>query len=137
MTSVEMEIESVRSSPKNDQWTVNLKEKGAERYLAIRVGPAQAEAIAAKLVNIPASRPSTHDLLVQLLRLLGASVDSVIICDLKNKTYYAKILLYVDGRQIELDSRPSDALAIALRVGASILVEEVVLQKAAFTLPLL
>lgn len=137
MPTVEMEIESVRSSSKNDQWTVNLKEKGAERYLAIWVDPAQAEAIAAKLVNIPASRPSTHDLLVQLLRLLGASVDSVIICDLENKTYYAKILLYVDDRQMELDSRPSDALAIALRVEAPILVEEAVLQKAAFTLPLL
>lgn len=137
MTSVEMEIESLRRGSKNDQWTVNLKEKGAERYLAIWVGPAQAEAIAAKLVNIPASRPSTHDLLVQLLKLLGAGVDWIIICDLKNKTYYAKILLYVNDRQIELDSRPSDALAIALRVGAPILVEEVVLQKAAFTLPLL
>jgi bifunctional DNase/RNase len=137
MPTIEMEIESVRSSSKNDQWTVNLKEKGAERYLAIWVEPAQAEAIAAKLVNIPASRPSTHDLLVQLLRLLGASVDSIIICDLKNETYYAKILLHVDDRQMELDSRPSDALAIALRIGAPILVEEIVLQKAAFTLPLL
>jgi bifunctional DNase/RNase len=137
MPTIEMEIESVRSSSKNDQWTVNLKEKGAERYLAIWVEPAQAEAIAAKLVNIPALRPSTHDLLVQLLRLLGASVDSIIICDLKNETYYAKILLHVDDRQMELDSRPSDALAIALRIGAPILVEEIVLQKAAFTLPLL
>ncbi len=137
MPTIEMEIESVRSSSKNDQWTVNLKEKGAERYLTIWVEPAQAEAIAAKLVNIPALRPSTHDLLVQLLRLLGASVDSIIICDLKNETYYAKILLHVDDRQMELDSRPSDALAIALRIGAPILVEEIVLQKAAFTLPLL
>ena len=135
MTAVEMEIESLRRSLKSDQWTVNLKEKGAERYLAIWVDPAQADAIAVKLQGISVSRPLTHDLLVQLLRLWGASVDSIIVCDLKNNTYYAKILLHVDDGQMELDSRPSDALAMAVRVGAPILVEEVVLQKAAFTLP--
>ena len=135
MTAAEMEIESLRRSLKSDQWTVNLKEKGAERYLAIWVDPAQADAIAVKLQGISVSRPLTHDLLVQLLRLWGASVDSIIICDLKNNTYYAKILLHVDAGQMELDSRPSDALAMAVRVGAPILVEEMVLQKAAFTLP--
>ena len=135
MTAVEMEIESLRRSLKSDQWTVNLKEKGAERYLAIWVDPAQADAIAVKLQGISVSRPLTHDLLVQLLRLWGASVDSIIVHDLKNNTYYAKILLHVDAGQMELDSRPSDALAVAVRVGAPILVEEVVLQKAAFTLP--
>ena len=87
-----------------------------------------------KLQGISIFRPLTHDLLVQLLRLWGASVDSIIVCDLKNNTYYAKILLHVDDGQMELDSRPSDALAMAVRVGAPILVEEVVLQKAAFTL---
>ena len=135
MTAVEMEIESLRRSLKSDQWTVNLKEKGAERYLAIWIDPAQADAIAVKLQGISVSRPLTHDLLVQLLRLWGASVDSIIICDLKNNTYYAKILLHVDAGQMELDSRPSDALAMAVGVGAPILVEEMVLQKAAFTLP--
>ena len=135
MTAVQMEIESFRRSLKSDQWTVNLKEKGAERYLAIWVDPPQADAIAVKLQGISVSRPLTHDLLVQLLRRWGASVDSIIVCDLKNNTYYAKILLHVDAGQMELDSRPSDALAMAVRVGAPILVEEVVLQKAAFTLP--
>jgi len=135
MTAVEMEIESLRRSLKSDQWTLNLKEKGAERYLAIWVDPAQADAIAVKLQGISVSRPLTHDLLVQLLRLWGASVDSIIVCDLRDDIFYAKILLHVDAGQMELDSRPSDALAIAVRVGAPILVEEVVLQKAAFTLP--
>ena len=135
MTAVEMEIESLRRSLKSDQWAVNLKEKGAERYLAIWVDPAQADAIAVKLQGISVSRPLTHDLLVQLLRLWGASVDSIIICDLKNNTYYAKILLHVDAGQTELDSHPSDALVMAVRVRTPILVEEVVLQKAAFTLP--
>lgn len=135
MPAVEMEIESLRRSLKSDQWTVNLKEKGAERYLTIWVDPAQADAIAVKLQGIFVPRPLTHDLLVQLLRLWGVSIDSIIVCDLKNNTYYAKILLHVDDGQMELDSRPSDALAMAVRVGAPILVEEVVLQKAAFTLP--
>ena len=135
MPAVEMEIESLRRSLKSDQWTVNLKEKGAKRYLAIWVDPAQADAIAVKLQGISVPRPLTHDLLVQVLRLWGVSIDSIIVCDLNNNTYYAKILLHVDDGQMELDSRPSDALAMAVRVGAPILVEEVVLQKAAFTLP--
>ena len=135
MTAVEMEIESLRRSLKSDQWTVNLKEKGAERYLAIWINPAQADAIAVKLQGVSVSRPLTHDLLVELLRLWGANVDSIIVCDLKNDTFYAKIILHVDAGEMEIDSRPSDALALAVRVGAPILVEEVVLQKAAFTLP--
>lgn len=69
MAQVEMEIESLRRSLKSDQWTINLKEKGAERYLAIWVDAAQADAIAVKLQGVSVSRPSTHDLLVQLLRL--------------------------------------------------------------------
>jgi bifunctional DNase/RNase len=69
------------------------------------------------------------------LRLWGASVDSIIFCDLRNDIFYAKIILHVAGRQIDIDSRPSDALASAVRVKVPILVEEVILQKAAFTLP--
>jgi bifunctional DNase/RNase len=135
MTAVEMKIESLRRSLKSDHWTVNLKEKRAERYLTIWVNSAQADAIAVKLQGLSVSRPSTHDLSVELLRLWGASVDSIIVCDLRDDVFYAKILLHVDAGQIELDSRPSDALAIAVRVGAPILVEEAVLQKAAFTFP--
>jgi len=129
-----MEIESLRRGLKSDQWTVNLKEKGAERYLAIWVDPAQSDAIAVKLQGVSVSRPLTHDLLVELLRLWGANVDSIVVCDLKNDTFYAKIILHVDAGEIKIDSRPSDALALAVRVGAPILVEEVVLEKAAFTL---
>jgi len=134
MAQVEMGIESLRQSLKSDQWTVNLKENGAERYLAIWIDPAQADAIAVKLQGISVSRPSTHDLLVELLRLWGAIVDSIVVCDLKDDTFYAKLILHIDAGQMEIDSRPSDALALVVRVGVPIFVEEVVLDKAGITI---
>ena len=130
MAQVEMEIESLRRSLKSDQWTINLKEKGAERYLAIWVDAAQADAIAVKLQGVSVSRPSTHDLLVQLLRLWGADVESVSVCDLKYDNFYAKIILRVDVGKLEIDSRPSDALALAVRVGAPVFVEGAILDQA-------
>jgi bifunctional DNase/RNase len=127
---IEMIIDSIRVSLMNYQRVVILKEKVADRYLPIWIGPAEADAIAVKLQDVNVPRPLTHDLLRSVIDTLGASIDSIIVSDLKNDTFYAKIILNVDGKQMEVDSRPSDALALAVRVGVPIFAEDVVLDKA-------
>jgi len=127
---IEMIIDSIRVSLMNYQRVVILKEKVAERYLPIWIGPAEADAIAVKLQDVNVPRPLTHDLLRSVIDVLGATIDSIIVSELKNDTFYAKIILNVDGKQMEVDSRPSDALALAVRVGVPIYAEEVVLDKA-------
>ena len=113
---VEMSIDSIRVSLMNYQRVVILKEKMSDRYLPIWIGPAEADAIAVKLQGVEVPRPLTHDLLNEVIKTLGARVSSRIVCDLKNDTFYAKVMLEVDGGQIEVDSRPSDAIALAVRV---------------------
>lgn len=141
---IEMSIDSIRVSLMNYQRVVILKEKVPEaveiksdiRYLPIWIGPAEADAIAVKLQNVPLARPLTHDLLHSVIITLGASVSFIIVNELREDTFYAKIILNVNGGQIEIDSRPSDALALAVRVKPSvpIFVEESVLDKAGIIL---
>lgn len=131
---IEMKIDSIRVSLMNYQRVVILKEKAANRYLPIWIGPSEADAIAVKLQNIELARPLTHDLLQSVIGTLGASVDFVVVNELENDTFFAKLFLSVDGEQVEVDSRPSDALALAVRAGAPIYAEEAVLDKAGITL---
>jgi bifunctional DNase/RNase len=131
---IEMIIDSIRVSLMNYQRVVILKEKEADRYLPIWIGPAEADAIAVKLQDVTVPRPLTHDLLRSVIDALGATVNSIIVSELKNDTFYAKIILNVDGGQMEVDSRPSDALALAVRVGVPIFAEEIVLDKAGILL---
>jgi len=131
---IEMIIDSIRVSLMNYQRVVILKEKMAERYLPIWIGPAEADAIAVKLQGVTVPRPLTHDLLHSVIDALGASINSVIVSDLKNDTFYARIILNVDGEQMEVDSRPSDALALAVRAEVPIYAEEIVLDKAGILL---
>jgi bifunctional DNase/RNase len=139
---IEMLIDSIRVSLMNYQRVVILKEKtegeevdeGAKRYLPIWIGPAEADAIAVKLQDVTVPRPLTHDLLRSVIDALGATINSIIVSELKNDTFYAKIVLNVDGSQMEVDSRPSDALALAVRADAPIFAEEVVLDKAGILL---
>lgn len=131
---IEMSIDSIRVSLMNYQRVVMLKEKIAERYLPIWIGPAEADAIAVKLQGVTVPRPLTHDLLRTVINTLGATINSIIVSDLKNDTFYAKIIFDVDGGQIEVDSRPSDALALAVRAEVPIYAEEVVLDKAGILL---
>ena len=127
---LEMTIDSIRVSLMNYQRVVILKEKGSERYLPIWIGAAEADAIAVKLQDVSVPRPLTHDLLQSVIDVLGASVSSIIVSDLKNDTFYARIMLNVDGGELEVDSRPSDALALAVRAEVPIYAEEAVLDKA-------
>jgi len=135
---IEMTIDSIRVSLMNYQRVVILEEKEAEevakRYLPIWIGPAEADAIAVKLQSVTVPRPLTHDLLHSVIDTLGATIDSIIVSDLKNDTFYAKIILNIDGGQVEVDSRPSDALALAVRADVPIYAEEAVLDRAAILL---
>jgi bifunctional DNase/RNase len=131
---IEMSIDSIRVSLMNYQRVVILKEKLAKRYLPIWIGPAEADAIAVKLQGVTVPRPLTHDLLSSVIDSLGAGIDSIIVSDLKSDTFYAKIILSVNGEQMEIDSRPSDALALAVRTDAPIFAEEAVLDKAGILL---
>jgi hypothetical protein len=127
---IEMSIDSIRMSMMNYQRVVILKEKDAERYLPIWIGPAEADSIAVKLQDVVVPRPLTHDLLGSVIDALGATVTSIVVSDLKNDTFYAKIILVVDGESMEIDSRPSDAIALAVRAEVPIYADESVLDRA-------
>jgi bifunctional DNase/RNase len=125
-----MVIDSIRVSLLNYQRVVILKEKAADRYLPIWIGPDVADAIAVKLQEVSVPRPLTHDLLQQVVGDLGATFDYIIVSGLDHDTFFAKIVLTQSGKQIQIDSRPSDALALAVRAKVPIYAEEAVLEKA-------
>jgi bifunctional DNase/RNase len=110
---------------------VILKETEHDRYLPIWIGPWEASAIAMKLQGLTADRPLTHDLFATALEDLGVRVDRVVISTLAEETYHARLHLERDGTLFEIDSRPSDALALAVRTGGRIFASEAVLEQAA------
>ena len=114
----EMLIDSIRVSLMNYQRVVILKERETDRYLPIRIGSPEADAIALKLQDVTAARPLTHDLLGAVITSLGASIKHVVVCDLENDTFFARLVLTLaDGSESEIDCRPSDAIAVAVRGG--------------------
>lgn len=127
---VEMVVDSIRVSLMNYQRVVILKDGSSNRYLPIWIGPAEADAIAVRLQQVPVARPLTHDLIGSIISALGGTVSSIIVNDLSNDTFYARIILDVNGRHVEIDSRPSDAIALAVRVQVPIFAEESVLDRA-------
>lgn len=128
---VEVEIDSIRVSLMSQHRVVILKEIASDRFLSIWIGPYEAEAITVSLQELEVSRPLTHDLLRNLLVALGAEVKQVNITELKDDVFHANIVLSVNGRDVEIDSRPSDALALAVRVHVPIFVDETVMDEAA------
>lgn len=131
---IELSIESIRVSLRNYQRVVILREKGADRYLPIWIGPAEADAIAVRLQEVTVARPLTHDLLSSIIHELGGAVQSVVVSDLSNDTFYARVHVEQGGRVIEIDSRPSDAIALAVRAGVPIYADESVLDRAGVVL---
>ena len=127
---IELSIESIRVSLMNYQRVVILREKSSDRYLCIWIGPAEADAIAVQLQEVAVARPLTHDLLRQVIDQLGAQVSHILVNDLANDTFYAKIVLDVNGNSMEVDSRPSDAIALAVRAKVPIFADESVLDRA-------
>jgi uncharacterized protein len=127
---IEMSVEFVRVSMQNYNRVVILKEKESERYLLIWIGPSEAEAIAMRLGDVQPPRPQTHDLMKSIIDSVGATVSHVLVNDLNNDTFYARIVLEVNGRTVEIDSRTSDAIALAVRSQVPIYAEEAVLERA-------
>ncbi|MGH2382842.1 MAG: bifunctional nuclease family protein [Candidatus Limnocylindria bacterium] len=128
---IEMVVESVRVHMLSSQHVVILKESERDRYLPIWIGPSEANAIAMRLQGLSAERPLTHDLMVSVLAALGASISRVVVTHVIDGTYHAR--LYVEnasGEETEVDSRTSDAIAVAVRTGSPIYVDERVLDEA-------
>lgn len=133
MNKVEVEILGLSSSPSaGGAYALLLKEVYGSRRLPIIIGAYEAQAIALELEGIKPPRPLTHDLIKSLIDNLGASVTEVIINELRDNTFYAKIILDVSSLTNEVDARPSDAIAVAVRTGSSIYVSETVMKTAAF-----
>jgi bifunctional DNase/RNase len=128
---VEMVVESIRMNLLAPHRIVVLREVKRERYLPIVIGVPEADAIAIKLQNHDVPRPLTHDLLHSVIGALNGRVTQIIVNDLMGETFYARIVLDVDGRHVEVDSRPSDAIALAVRAGVPIYVDEAVLDRGA------
>lgn len=127
---VEVEIDSIRVSLMSQQRIVILRERDSERFLPIWIGPYEAEAITLSLNEVEVVRPLTHDLLRNIINDLGAQVMRVNITELRDDVFYARIILQVDGQEMAVDSRPSDALALAVRVHVPVFVDEEVMETA-------
>jgi bifunctional DNase/RNase len=110
---------------------VILKVEDENRYLPIWIGQPEARSILMKLQNQEFSRPLTHDLAVNLVAELGGSMEKVTVTELRDQTFFAVISVEIDGRTVEIDSRPSDAIALAVRSGAEIFAADDVIEEAA------
>jgi hypothetical protein len=127
---LDLTVDRIAYDTQHQRAIILLKHGGSERYLPIIVGPLEAGSIAMAAEGIEPPRPQTHDLLKQILDTLAVSVESVLIDDVKDETFFAQISLKQDSKVIEIDSRPSDAIALALRAKAPIKTLERVLDLA-------
>jgi bifunctional DNase/RNase len=127
---IEMTIKGLMVDPITNMPIVMLKDTQGDRVLPIWVGIFEANAIALQIENIATPRPMTHDLLRNVITDLDGTVERVVVCDLKDNTFYAVIYLSVRGESVAIDARPSDAIALALRTRSPILVEETVIDNA-------
>ncbi|MBP7694232.1 MAG: bifunctional nuclease family protein [Anaerolineales bacterium] len=128
---VEVTIDSIRVSLMSQHRVVILKDVDGDRYLPIWIGPCEADAITVTLQEVEVPRPLTHDLLKNVISEMGGEVEHILISELKNEVFYARIVLEVNGRHLEIDSRPSDALALAVRLRVPVYIEDAVMEKAA------
>ncbi|HET7481764.1 MAG TPA: bifunctional nuclease family protein [Actinomycetota bacterium] len=131
---IELSLVGVRVELPSNQPIVLLKENEGERYLPIWIGAVEATAIAFALQGIETPRPMTHDLIRDLLRELNVSVDRIVISDLVEQTFFASIRLIQNGSATEVSSRPSDAIALAVRLSTPIYAAEEVLEQAGIEL---
>lgn len=131
---VELTVVGVRLEVPSNQPLVLLRETSGERYLPIWIGPWEANAIAMALQGIEPPRPMTHDLMREILQTLDATVNRVVVTELREGTFYAVIDLSYNSRREEISSRPSDAIALAVRMGTKIYAEEEVLEEAGVTI---
>ncbi len=131
---VELSLVGVRVELPSNQPIVLLKESTGERYLPIWIGAVEATAIAFALQGIETPRPMTHDLLRDILSEMNVTVDRILISELVDQTFYALIQMSMNGQTAEVSSRPSDAIALAVRINAPIFAAEEVLEQAGIEL---
>ncbi len=131
---IETVVKSIRFNRITNNRVVLLKEVAGERYLPIWIGEFEAHAIAMELQGVESPRPLPYDLMRALISDLSGSIEHVIVNDLSMDVFYARVIVSVNGRTIELDSRPSDAIALAVRSGSPIFVDETVMDRAVVNL---
>lgn len=127
---IEVKIAGIQVSLMSQHRVVLLKELGAERYLPIWIGPYEAEALSIELQQVTVARPLTHDLLRNVIEAMGGVVQYILVSELRDDTFYARIVISLNGRTIEVDARPSDAMNLAVRTRAPIYVAEEVMEMA-------
>ena len=127
---VEMTIKGLMVDPVTNMPIIILRNQDGQRVLPIWVGIFEANAIALQVENVATPRPMTHDLLKNVIHDLKADVQKIVVCDLKDNTFYALIYLTVNGDTVAVDARPSDAIALALRARVPIFVEDTVIDNA-------
>lgn len=126
-----MRVDSVKFDPETESFILMLRESGGEgRELLILIGENEAYSIAGGIEEVRLPRPNTHDLIKNLLAGIEGEIERVVVTELRNNTFYALIHLLVDGRRVSIDSRPSDAIAIAVRTGAQVYAHERLLRAA-------
>ncbi len=126
---MELVIDSIRVSLLNHQRVVILKEKDNERYLPIWIGPPEADAIAVRLQEVSVPRPLTHDLMHNCIKSMGGIIDHIVVSSMENDTYFATIVVRKGDKTVEIDARPSDALALAVRADVQIFAAPEVMEK--------
>ncbi|GJL77098.1 MAG: hypothetical protein NPINA01_00870 [Nitrospinaceae bacterium] len=127
---VEMKVEGLTLDPLTNMPIIILKDSSGSKALPIWVGYFEANAIALEIEKITTPRPMTHDLLRNLIQTMKAKINHILVSELKDNTFYAVISLVCDGNTVSIDSRPSDAIALALRTKSPIYVEEKVIEAA-------
>lgn len=128
---VRMDLSHIMISEKNDMHMIVLKERDGARRFPIWIGLFEAVAIDRKVKEIQHPRPLTHDLLISVIRDLGGALERVVVCDLRDQTFFAKLVVDRDGETVEIDCRPSDAIALAVSDKTPIFVEDHVLDQVA------
>ena len=131
---IETVVESIRVSLVTQHRVVILKEVNGERHLPIWIGAYEAEAIAMELQGVSAARPLPYDLMKSMIGDMGGAINRIVVTDLSDDVFYARIVIQQNGRAVEIDSRPSDAIALAVRARVPILVDEGVMDRAGVTL---
>jgi bifunctional DNase/RNase len=132
---IEMELTGVRVELPTNQPIILLRERDGERYLPIWIGAAEAAAIALSLQGVVTPRPMTHDLLKNILEDLAVQVQRIVVTELRDSTFYASIEMQRAAESFEVSSRPSDAIALAVRMAIPIFASEEVLDEAAILIP--
>ncbi len=127
---VRMSLAQIVISETRDQQLIVLRERSGERQLPIVIGLSEAIAIDRRIKQHPVQRPMTHDLLANVIEALSGELEKIVVNDLKEHTFYAKLVVRIDGEIVEIDSRPSDAIALGVATDVPIYVEEHVLREA-------